>query len=358
MTDGHAYKVAFDYQSSHAGAYQWVSGYDRIAADGTPDQVETASTPIGQQRTTGHYEGTVTAGCGDTWTGLRKLDGAPDGADFVLDDFTVTDLGPAGEKAACGTLALKSDETLEPGRTNKVEATFTNYEASEIKGASLSLDLPEGWQAEPAGPVALDPVAPGAKATATWQVTPPVDAKYQPYQLSSKATYAVGDSTRTLTAGATVRTLPPPPTTDTYASDLDWTAMDNGWGPAEKDMENGETGFGDGKPLTVNGTVYAKGLGTASPGKIRYYLGGRCTSFTAQVGQDDSQGTRGSVQFSVEADGTQKVQSPVLKAADNAWALTADVTGAKYVDLITGDGGDGPGNDHADWGNARFHCGS
>lgn len=242
MTDGHAYKVAFDYQSSHAGAYQWVSGYDRIAADGTPDQVETASTPIGQQRTTGHYEGTVTAGCGDTWTGLRKLEGAPDGADFVLDDFTVTDLGPAEKKAACGTLALKSDETLEPGQKNKVEATFTNYEASEIQGASLSLDLPEGWQAEPAGPVTLDPVAPGAKATATWQVTPPVDAKYQPYQLSSKATYTVGDSARTLTAGAAVRTLPPPPTADTYASDLDWTAMDNGWGPAEKDMENGETG--------------------------------------------------------------------------------------------------------------------
>lgn len=64
------------------------------------------------------------------------------------------------------------------------------------------------------------------------------------------------------------------------------------------------------------------------------------------------------MQFSVEADGTQKVQSPVLKAADNAWSLTADVTGAKYVDLLTGDGGDGPGNDHADWGNARFHCGS
>ncbi|MFI9776472.1 endo-alpha-N-acetylgalactosaminidase family protein [Streptomyces sp. NPDC051956] len=358
MADGHAYKVAFDYQSSHAGAYQWVNGYDRIAADGTPDQVETASTPIGQQRTTGHYEGTVTAGCGDTWTGLRKLEGAPDGADFVLDDFTVTDLGPADEKAACGTLALTSDETLEPGEKNKVEATFTNYEASEVKGASLSLDLPEGWRAEPAGPVALDPVAPGAKATATWQVTPPVDAKYQPYQLSSKATYTVGDSARTLTAGATVRTLPPPPTADTYASDLDWTAMENGWGPAEKDLENGETGAGDGKPLTVNGTVYAKGLGTASPGKIRYYLGGRCTSFTAEVGQDDSQGTRGSVQFSVEADGTERVQSPVLKAADNAWSLTADVTGAKYVDLITGDGGDGPGNDHADWGDARFHCGS
>jgi endo-alpha-N-acetylgalactosaminidase len=72
---------------------------------------------------------------------------------------------------------------------------------------------------------------------------------------------------------------------------------------------------------------------------------------------DDAQTTRGTVQFSVRADGTEKVQSPVLRATDPAWSLTADVTGASYVDLVVGDGGDGNGNDHADWGNARFHCG-
>lgn len=53
------------------------------------------------------------------------------------------------------------------------------------------------------------------------------------------------------------------------------------------------------------------------------------------------------------------MKSPVLGAADPAWKLTADVTGAKYVELVVDDGGDGNGNgnDHADWGNARFHCG-
>ncbi len=73
---------------------------------------------------------------------------------------------------------------------------------------------------------------------------------------------------------------------------------------------------------------------------------------------DDVQTSRGSVRFAVTADGTEKVASPVLGAADPAWKLTADVTGAKYVELIVQDGGDGNGNDHADWGNARFHCGS
>ncbi|MYW65261.1 hypothetical protein GTY65_14505 [Streptomyces sp. SID8379] len=352
LTNGHAYRVDFSYQSSHAGAYQWISGYDR-----GDDAVETAAVPLGEQRTTGRFSTTVTAGCGTTWTGLRKLPGAPEGADFVLDDFTVTDLGPAKEQAACGTLALKAGETLEPGQPNKVEATFTNYEQDPVTDATVTLGLPEGWTAEPAGSTTLDPVAPGDKATVTYRVTPPADAEYQPYQLSSKATYTVAGTARTLTAGAAVRTLPPPPTKDTYASDLDWASADNGWGPVEKDLSNGEQGQGDGTPLKIGGVTYDKGLGSHAPARVRYYLGGQCTSFTAEVGIDDVQTSRGSVRFSVAADGTEKVASPVLKATDPAWSLTADVTGAKYVDLIAGDGGDGNGNDHADWGAARFHCG-
>ncbi|WP_329123375.1 endo-alpha-N-acetylgalactosaminidase family protein [Streptomyces sp. NBC_01465] len=357
MTDGHTYKVEFDYQSSHAGAYEWVTGYDRTNGGG--GSVETRQTPLGQQRTTAHFAENVTAGCGDTFTGLRKRDDAPEGADFVLDGFTVTDLGPAPEKAACGTLTVDpAEQTLEPGAQNKVQATFSNDEATAATGVSVSLTLPEGWTAEPAGPVTFDSVAPGTQVTGTWQVTPPVDAKYQAYELSSAATYEVSGSPRKLSATATVRTLPPPPTTDAWASDLDWTSMDNGWGPAEKDMENGDQAPGDGTPLKVGGVSYTKGLGTHAPSKLRYYLGGKCTSFTAEVGIDDSQTTRGSVQYSVLADGTEKVKSPLVKGPDAAWSLTADVTGAKYVDLVVADGGDGNGNDHADWGDAKFHCGS
>ncbi|MFJ9092981.1 endo-alpha-N-acetylgalactosaminidase family protein [Streptomyces globisporus] len=359
MKDGHRYEVEFAYQSSHAGAYSWVEGYDRIA-DGKAASTETRATPIGQQRTTGQFSRTLTAGCGDTWTGLRKLAGAPEGADFVLDGFTVTDLGPApaGEEAVCGTLGVAADaETLEPGAPNTVKATFGNDEASAATGVKLALTVPEGWQAEPAGPVAFDSVAPGAKVTGSWRVTPPVDAPYDTYALEAKATYAVQGAGRTLGAGTSVRTLPPPPTKDGWASDLDWTASQNGWGPVERDRSNGEAGAGDGGPLKIGGVAYDKGLGTHAPAKVRYYLGGKCTSFTAEVGVDDVQTTRGSVRFSVTADGTEKVASPVLGAADPAWKLTADVTGAKYVELVVQDGGDGNGNDHADWGNARFHCG-
>ncbi|MFE9861320.1 endo-alpha-N-acetylgalactosaminidase family protein [Streptomyces sp. NPDC005506] len=361
MADGHRYEIEYDYQSSHPGAYEWVDGYDRITADGNPDSVETRTTAIRQQRTTGHFAETVTAGCGDTWTGLRKRDDAPEGADFVLDGFTATDLGqaPAGELAACGTLSVDpAAETLEPGTANVVKAGFTNYEATAATDVSVGITVPDGWKAEPVGAVTFDSVAAGAKVTANWQVTPPVDAEYRTYSLGAEASYTVGGAKRTLGAQTSVRTLPPPPTTDSWASDLDWTASSNGWGPVERDLSNGETGAGDGTPLTIGGTVYAKGLGSHAPANVRYYLGGKCTSFTAEVGVDDVQKTAGSVQFSVRADGTEKVKSPVLKAADTAWSLTADVTGAKYVELVVADGGDGNGNDHADWGDARFHCGS
>ncbi|MFH9724373.1 endo-alpha-N-acetylgalactosaminidase family protein [Streptomyces sp. NPDC017254] len=353
MKDGHSYRVEYAHQSSHAGAYEWVTGYDR--ANGT--SVETRRTPIGQQRGSGLFSETVTAGCGDTWTGLRKRGDAPDGADFVLDAFTVTDLGPAAERAACGTLTIAAPETLEPGRPNRVTATFGNDEAADVTGALATLALPAGWTAEPATPVALGTVTAGGRTTATWQVTPPADAAYQPYTLGAAVTYALGGGERKLTAATTVRTLPPPPTADSWASDLDWTSSTNGWGPVERDLSNGETGTGDGSPLRIGGVTYAKGLGSHAPAKVRYYLGGRCTSLTAEVGVDDVQTSRGSVRFSVLADGTEKVASPVLKAADAAWPLTADVTGASYVDLVVDDGGDSNGNDHADWGAARFHCG-
>ncbi|MFB9394212.1 NPCBM/NEW2 domain-containing protein, partial [Streptomyces coeruleoprunus] len=69
------------------------------------------------------------------------------------------------------------------------------------------------------------------------------------------------------------------------------------------------------------------------------------------------QGTRGSVRFRVLADGQVRAETPVLRGGGAARAISAGVAGADYVELVVEDGGDGNGNDHADWGNARFHCG-
>ncbi|MCX4659904.1 endo-alpha-N-acetylgalactosaminidase family protein [Streptomyces uncialis] len=356
LKPGNAYRIDFAYQSSHAGSFDWVTGYDQNTG-GAAQSVETRATPVPERRTTGTFTENVVAGCGDTWVGLRMRQDAEDGADFVLDDFTVTDLGPATERPACARLALTgASQALEPGAPNKVTATFTSFESTEARDPRITLELPDGWSAEPAGPATPGPVAPGARTTAEWQVTPPAGAAYRPYELKARATYTVDGAPRSLTAATTVRTLPPPPTGDAWASDLDWTDSTNGWGPVERDLSNGETGTGDGSPLRIGGVTYAKGLGTHATSSVRYFLGGKCTALTAQVGVDDVQTSRGTVRFTVLADRAKKAESPVLRATDAAWSLTADVTGARYVDLLVGDGGDGVGNDHADWGDAKFHC--
>lgn len=354
---GHAYTVEFDYQSRHAGAYEWATGYDTVAS-GEPEGVTTRRTALPRQRTTGHFSERVVGGCGDVWTGLRKSATAPGGADLVLDDFTVTDLGPTDERPACATLEVTTaNAALEPGQANEVETTFTNHEAADAEDVALALDVPEGWRAEPVGAPTSGSVAPGAEASVTWRVTPPADAAYRSHRLTAKASYGVGGEARSLEQGLSIRTLAPPPATDTWASDLDWVSAENGWGPVEKDRSNGETGPGDGGPLSIGGTSFEKGLGTHAPADLRYYLGGQCESFTAQVGINDAQNTRGSVRFSVLADGVKVAESPLLRGTDGAYRLDAGIAGAKYVRLVVSDGGDGNGNDHADWGGARWLCG-
>ena len=98
---GHKYKVSFDYASGRAGQYAWVQGVDR------PDSVEVKSTPIGEQRTKAAFSQEFVAGCGgDYWVGLRKLSDGGDQADFIMDNFAVTDLGTTSEPADCTSVAV------------------------------------------------------------------------------------------------------------------------------------------------------------------------------------------------------------------------------------------------------------
>jgi NPCBM/NEW2 domain len=94
----------------------------------------------------------------------------------------------------------------------------------------------------------------------------------------------------TATDTRAVRALPSPPTTDASLSDLPFVTATNGWGPVERDRSNGENAAGDGHALTVDGTTYPKGLGVHAASDVGFYLGGRCTAFTATVGVDDEVG--------------------------------------------------------------------
>ncbi|MBR6461716.1 NPCBM/NEW2 domain-containing protein, partial [bacterium] len=68
----------------------------------------------------------------------------------------------------------------------------------------------------------------------------------------------------------------------------------------------------DGNPLTINGKVYERGVGSHSPGEGCFKLDGKTLSFEAVVGLDDDAEKEGDVIFRVYADDKLVAESPKL----------------------------------------------
>ncbi len=161
-------------------------------------------------------------------------------------------------------------------------------------------------------------------------------------------------------------TEPPSPSGTVEVSDLTWTYQANGLGPVEKDMSNGFSEAGDGAPISILGTPYAKGLGMAAPAAVIYRLNKKCTRFTATVGVDDSAHGQGSIVASVWAQGgpddawTNLFTSPTLTNVDGANAMAApvdvDLTGMRRLKLVVTNAGDGAAWDRASWGSPQLVC--
>src|SRR5258705_684028 len=78
-----------------------------------------------------------------------------------------------------------------------------------------------------------------------------------------------------------------------WLSSLDLTHMPSGWSLPKAD-------FGvAGKPISISGKQFARGVGTHATSKLRVDLGRKANRFFAQVGVDDSAGGQGSVEFIV-----------------------------------------------------------
>lgn len=129
----------------------------------------------------------------------------------------------------------------------------------------------------------------------------------------------------------------------------------NAWGPIERDQSNGEDAAHDGGPLTLNGTIYKKGLGVHAPSDVGFALGGGCSELTATVGIDDEMRAQGSVRFEVWGDGNRLFQSDVLTGSSEPLPVRVDVRGVSELRLVTNDDG-GNGSDHADWADVSVVC--
>jgi glucose/arabinose dehydrogenase len=144
----------------------------------------------------------------------------------------------------------------------------------------------------------------------------------------------------------------------TYLSDLAWASVKNGWGPVELDTSNGEKVAGDGNPITLNGVVYPKGLGTHSNSEIVYNLGGNYTSFSSYVGIDDEVGTGGSAIFRVRVDGVVRFDSGIMTGSSPTQLASVDLTGANQLMLEVNLADGTKTQDHGDWADAVLIGGS
>ncbi|NOU75196.1 DUF4981 domain-containing protein [Paenibacillus sp. LMG 31458] len=141
---------------------------------------------------------------------------------------------------------------------------------------------------------------------------------------------------------------------DHYLSDMDWVSATVGWSSIKKDKSI------DGNSLRLRGpsgtVTYAKGIGTHANSEIIYNLAGKnVESFSAVVGVDQEVGgTAGSIVFQVFLDGVKAFDSGMMSATTVSKAVNLDVKGVKELKLVIRDNGDGNGNDHGDWADAKL----
>jgi len=254
---------------------------------------------------------------------------------------------------------LQVPPTVSAGQTFEATATVSVPKGKPTaRAVTAALTVPDGWTASPRStPRSVARIGGGSSATFTWTVTAPATVP---------AVNALRVSARLVQRGRSVSptderiigSIPPaPPAGVDQVSDLPFLSATNGWGPVERDTSNGENLPGDGRPITMGGTVYAKGLGTNSPSDVQIYLAGGCTRFTATVGVDDEVGNAATVTFSVILDGKVLTTTAVLTGSSPVASIDVPVTGGQVLELVVGDGGDGNGNDHADWANPTLTCG-
>jgi len=245
-----------------------------------------------------------------------------------------------------------------PGKATVLTTAGTNHGRLPAALTWVELTAPAGWTVKATSRSSVPVLLPNRPLRTTWSVTPPADTPAGSYDLIGRITYYPGQGARpsVTTSVATVVVPPPAPTGTVFLSDVPFLTSANFFGPVERDRSNGERPAGDGKPITIRGTVYAKGLGVHAPSDVEYYAGGICTSVQAVVGIDDETKGRGSVGFEIWADAKKVAESGPVTGTSAAVPITADITGATVVRLTTTDSGDGQNSDHADWADLKITC--
>lgn len=183
---------------------------------------------------------------------------------------------------------------VEAGTPAGLRSTVRNLGGTPAKNLTVTLKAPRGWQVRATSPATARALPGGSTLTTGWKVSAPAGTAPGAYDLPLTADYRSPRGERiTSTLPGTAHVVVPPPSGTSYASALPWLTAANGWGPVEKNTSVGESEAGDGRPIGIGGTGFAKGLGVHAPSEVSFYTGGRCSAFRAQVGIDDESGDRG-----------------------------------------------------------------
>ena len=133
-----------------------------------------------------------------------------------------------------------------------------------------------------------------------------------------------------------------------YLSSLDLSPIVQGWGQPQADKAV------TGKPMSIGGKTFERGLGTHTDSLVRLQLKGGSEKFMTFVGVDDAATSdQATITFRVVGDGKTLWKSPGMKRGQAARKVEVDVKGVKTLLLLADSGGD-ISFGHADWADAKF----
>lgn len=107
-------------------------------------------------------------------------------------------------------------------------------------------------------------------------------------------------------------------------------------------------------PLTVNGTVYERGLGVHSISRLLYEIGGDALRISGLAGADDHNRFSGKLQFKIVGDKKVLWKSGIMKKGDPVQEFDVSLVGIDKVLLLVEACDDGIMYDHADWLNVKI----
>lgn len=257
----------------------------------------------------------------------------------------------AGKDASLpGVIGAAGTGRVAQGATTQVSVTVSNLLEQPLSGATLQVGAAGGLT--PSSPVAVPTLASGASTVVKVPVTASSSASLGDVSLPAQVVWSGGSSS----AAVTVTVTPSAPVGEVYLSDIPWLSTANGWtGDPRRNLSQ------DDKPLTNNGILYPKGIGTNSVSKVEVWLGGGCTTLTGSLAVDDDTNNgnatlKPSISGNIAGDGKVLWSNAAVIRYQQKEDFTVNVTGVDKLLLTADIGGDTNAYDHADWLTMKLTC--